>query len=181
MVQTFQQTTKILQLLSDFRWSMSAGRADSQVLPWRRSWRSHSCSSLRNRRSWCSDCAVHHGRCLLVVMPRLISMVLATIENPQLLFDTVVNAHNMQVVQVFISVVAPRLTPMVLTVFIHVIKTHRQSHHHHHPQGSTRSHGCVDDVPVVVQRHCAHRQSGHCRYATETGTHSAKLCIWIGY
>ena len=32
-----------------------AGRADSQVLPWRRPWRSH-CSSLRNRRSLYSDC-----------------------------------------------------------------------------------------------------------------------------
>ena len=32
------------------RWSMSplCGRADSQVLPWRRPWRPHSCSSLRN-------------------------------------------------------------------------------------------------------------------------------------
>ena len=39
-------------------------------------------------------------------------MVLATVETPQLLFDTVVNAHIMQVVQVFIPVVAPRLTPM---------------------------------------------------------------------
>ena len=27
-----------------------AGRANSQVLPWRRPWHSHSCSSLRNRR-----------------------------------------------------------------------------------------------------------------------------------
>ena len=33
-----------------------AGRADSQVLPWRRPWRSHSCSSLRNRHSLSSDC-----------------------------------------------------------------------------------------------------------------------------
>ena len=43
-------------------------------------------------------------------------MVLATIETPQLLLDTVANATKKQVVQVFISVVAPRLTPMVLTV-----------------------------------------------------------------
>ena len=42
-------------------------------------------------------------------------MVLASMEIPQLLFDTVVNAHIMPVVQVFIPVVALRLTPMVLT------------------------------------------------------------------
>ena len=32
-----------------------AGRAVSPVLPWRRSWRSHSCSSLRNRRPFFAD------------------------------------------------------------------------------------------------------------------------------
>ena len=34
-----------------------AGRAVSPVLPWRRSWRSHSCSSLTNRRPFFPDCS----------------------------------------------------------------------------------------------------------------------------
>ena len=56
-----------------FWWSMSllCGRADSQLLPWRRPWRSHSGSSLRNRRcsssrslSSCRDAeACLHGPC----------------------------------------------------------------------------------------------------------------------
>ena len=41
-------------------------------------------------------------------------MVVATIETPQLRLDTVVNAPIMQVVQVFIHFVAPRLTPFGL-------------------------------------------------------------------
>ena len=89
-----------------------AGRAVSPVLPWEKTLAL--LQSLRNRRSLYSDSkkngfsavAVHHGRCLFVVMPRLISIFLATIETPQVLFDTVVNADIMQVVQVFIPVVA---------------------------------------------------------------------------
>ena len=42
--------------ISGGRCPCCACRAVSPVLPWRRSWRSHSCSSLRNRRSWYSDC-----------------------------------------------------------------------------------------------------------------------------
>ena len=40
MVQSAQQIMEIPQVLP--------GRADSQVLPWRSPWRSHSCSSSRN-------------------------------------------------------------------------------------------------------------------------------------
>ena len=83
-----------------------AGRADSQVLPLRRPWRSHSCSAV----------AVHQGRSLPVVTTSLFLMVLATMETPHLRLDTVVNAPILQVVQVFIFVVALRLTPVVQTV-----------------------------------------------------------------
>ena len=104
--------------------SILCGRADSQVLLRRRPWRSHSCSSLRNRRSLsptAENCgfyavAVHQGRCLPVATPRLLPMVLAIIKTSQLLFVTVVSAPVMQVVQGFSPVVAPRLTHMVLTV-----------------------------------------------------------------
>ena len=41
-------------LISGGRCLCCAGRAVSPVLPWRRSWRSHSCSSLRNRRPFFS-------------------------------------------------------------------------------------------------------------------------------
>ena len=44
-------------LISGGRCSCCAGRAVSPVLPWRRSWRSHSCSSLRNRRPFFPDCS----------------------------------------------------------------------------------------------------------------------------
>ena len=49
MVQSAQQIKEIPQLLLIW-WSMFLlpGRADSQVLPWRSPWRSHSCSSSRN-------------------------------------------------------------------------------------------------------------------------------------
>ena len=49
MVQSIQQTTEIPPVA--VRWSMFplCGRADSQVLPWRRHSCSHSCSSLRNQ------------------------------------------------------------------------------------------------------------------------------------
>ena len=48
----------------------------------------------------------------LVVTPRLISIVLVTIEIPQLLFDTVVNAPILQI----FPVVLQRPIPMVQTV-----------------------------------------------------------------
>ena len=48
-----------------------------------------------------SAVAVHQGRCFPVVTPRLIPMVLLTTEIPQWLFDTVVNALILQVVQIF--------------------------------------------------------------------------------
>ena len=50
-VQTIQQIIEILHLLFVLggRCPCCAGRADSQVLPWRRRSCSHSCSSLRNR------------------------------------------------------------------------------------------------------------------------------------
>ena len=41
--------------ISGSRCPCCAGRAVSPVLPWRRSWRSHSCSSLRNRRPFFAD------------------------------------------------------------------------------------------------------------------------------
>ena len=74
----------------------------------KRPWRSHSCSSLRICRllfPTAENCgfsavAVHSGRCLPVATPRLIPMVLATIETPRLPFDMVVNAPIMQVVLV---------------------------------------------------------------------------------
>ena len=54
MVQTIQQIIEIP--LSPFvfggRCPRYAGRAVSQVPPWRKSWRSHSCRSLRNCRPW---------------------------------------------------------------------------------------------------------------------------------
>ena len=52
MVLLVQITIETPQLMLDFRWSMFLlpGRADSQVLPWRSPWRSHSCSSSRNLR-----------------------------------------------------------------------------------------------------------------------------------
>ena len=43
--------------ISGGRCPCCAGRAVSPVLPWRRSWRSHSCSSLRNRRPFFPDCS----------------------------------------------------------------------------------------------------------------------------
>ena len=88
--------------------SLLCGRADSQVLLWRRPWRSHSCSLLRIRRlllltaencGFSAD-AVHLGRCLPVATQSLIPMVLVTIETLHLLFDMVVNAAIMQVVLV---------------------------------------------------------------------------------
>ena len=50
MVQSAQQIMEILQLLLLLVVDVSVvpGCAGSQVLPWRRPWRSHSCSSLRN-------------------------------------------------------------------------------------------------------------------------------------
>ena len=50
MVQSAQQIMEILQLLLLLVVDVPVvqGRAGSQVLPWRRPWRSHSCSSLRN-------------------------------------------------------------------------------------------------------------------------------------
>ena len=50
MVQSAQQIMEILQLLLLLVVGVPVvpGRASSQVLPWRRPWRSHSCSSLRN-------------------------------------------------------------------------------------------------------------------------------------
>ena len=51
MVQSAQQIMEILQLLLFLVVDVPVvlGRASSQVLPWRRPWRSHSCSSLRNQ------------------------------------------------------------------------------------------------------------------------------------
>ena len=54
---TFQkQRFSSCRSISGGRCPCCTGRAVSPVLPWRRSWRFHSCSSLRNRRSWYSDC-----------------------------------------------------------------------------------------------------------------------------
>ena len=88
--------------------SLLCGRSDSQVLLWRRPLRSHSCSSLRicplllptAENCGFSAVAVHSGRCLPVATPRLIPMVLATVETPRLPFDMVVNAPILQTVLV---------------------------------------------------------------------------------
>ena len=58
MVQTAQADHGDSAVAAHFggRCPCCAGRADSKVLPWRRPWRSHSCSSLRSRRSLYSDC-----------------------------------------------------------------------------------------------------------------------------
>ena len=96
MIQTIQQITEILQLLFDLRWSMPLLHGSC----------SFSCAAMEtflalpqlqlveksplvvfrlHKTAGFSAVAVHHGLCLPVVMPRLIPMVLATIETPPVL------------------------------------------------------------------------------------------------
>ena len=93
MVQTFLQTTVIPKLPFVFRWSMSL--LCRSCLP-------YPLLSTTGAQVHCgfSAVAVHSGRRLPVATPRLVTMVLATKESPQLLFDLVVNAPIMQVVLV---------------------------------------------------------------------------------
>ena len=88
MVQTILQTIEFP--LSPFvfggRCPRYAGRAVSLVPLWRRHSCSHSCSSLRNCRPQLQFIKVVH---IPVVVQRPISMVLVTIESPQLQFDKV--------------------------------------------------------------------------------------------
>ena len=149
------------------------------------------------RKLWLRSCRPSKVVGIPFVPQKLIPMVLAPIETHQLLFDMVVNAQNVQVVQVFILVVAPRLTPMVLTVEQTTVFPSCCTFFGRCPCSSTEcGYSCLhrdryvqcclcsdrgDSTAVVVQRHCAHRQSGgHCRYATVTGTHSARLCTFFG-
>ena len=80
--------------ISGGRCPCCTGRAVSPVLPWRRSCRSPQLQLVEKsplgvfrlqKTEDFSAVAVHHGRCLPVVMPRVIPMVLATKDSPVLL------------------------------------------------------------------------------------------------